>query len=253
MAYIAIVDTDIADLYMDVSGSKISVKLTRGQEVPTEFLSDIDVKKSLMFGALGRLVKADLIREMDPETASAFKKQEVRISPAQREANAVNELYKTPAKVTGAKYASVSEVPLEEAMAIRNKTGIATEMDLTGEKRAVVVDEVQFEHAIVSGKSGGIVAVVPEKRKDVAEDKVVDDKTGMEKLVKPATGSLKDFESKADYGTVANLDDFMGMNHFDKLGYLRQCENKALLAEISEKAAVKQLQNESRKRLSELA
>jgi hypothetical protein len=256
MAYIAMTDTDVADLYMDLSGNKISVKLTQGQEVPVEFLNEIDVKKSLMFGALGRLIKGGIIQEMDAAKIDEYRKQKVRISPAQREANQVADLYKPKSAITAtpaAKYASVTEVPLEEAMAIRNKTGIATEMDLKGEKRAVVVDEVQFEHAVVSDKSGGIVAVVPEKRKDIAEDKVVNDGTGEQKIIRPATGSLKDYEPKSDFGSVSNFDEFMGMNHFDKLGFLRQCENKELLSDISQKALVKQLQNESRKRLSELA
>lgn len=246
MAYVAMMDTLVADLYVSFStGPKTPVKLKRGQPVPIEFLDPMDIKKSLGFGALGRLVRAGIIKDIsDEDVEKVAKELATKILPSEVE------IVKAPTPATSAKHQLVEAMSAEELHQARQDRGMVQNVDLTeGAGQSVNVQSVSFERAVVTNAQGVISVMAAEARKTEPQDGVFNEKTGH---VEKVGVNLENYEPKSDISAVKDYTGFENLNHYDRLLVIKSCSDKALLSTISEKSPVKQLVNNARKRLSEL-
>ena len=256
MAYVAMADMQVADLFMTFSGgNKTLVKLNRGEVLPVDLLDEKDVKKSLRFGALGRLIAGGWIEEVEDSKAEEFcNKVKATFVPsiAEKALSAEEKAARSRSEISssGPKRTFVENVSAEELHEIRQSRGMVENLDLTKNAgKAVDVEDVQFEKAIVSNKGGGLSTVEPEKNVTQAQDKIVDEKRG---TVHTIGVNLQNYDVKSDLGKVNDYSSFDQLNHFDQLLFIKETENKGLLTEISEKNGKKQIQNNARKKLSEL-
>jgi hypothetical protein len=255
MKYIAVAHTEVADLHIVYSGGlKTLIRLEKGQELPVDILDPIDVKKSLAFGALGRLIKAGWIKEIqtDAEVLEFQRKLKTIIFPSETEkAKALEDLQeKRKTKVEASKYSVVETISSEELQRIRDEKGMVQSVDTTeGNGQAIKVEQITFEQAITTNKSGGLTVSTPELRSDTPNDVVMNEKTG--KVEKVGLG-IEEYKTKGNLVDVKDYHGFDNLNHFDQLSYLKDCQNVELLNEIASKNVKKQIINNAKKRLSEL-
>ena len=68
--YIARCDTQVADLHIIFNGgSKIQLKLKKGEAIPVHLLDESDFEKYLIYCAMSRLISAGHILEVDEKEA----------------------------------------------------------------------------------------------------------------------------------------------------------------------------------------
>lgn len=262
MAFIALADTEVADLYVSFEGgSKTLVKVKRGQTIPTEFLNETDVKKSLAFGALGRLIRGGWVKEVADEEIDMAKKT-VSFNRLPSEVDKPSLPSNTPLPASNpasekSKYNLVESISAAELHQLRQDKGMVQNLDLTqGNGKSVNVEAMVFEQSVMTNGSGGLSVVQAEIKKDIGNDAVYNEKTG--KMESVGTGTeksgpvIENYEPKTDISAVKDYIAFEQLNHFDQLLCVKGLEDKNLLTEIRDKSPKKQIQNVSMKRMSEL-
>jgi hypothetical protein len=255
MSYIAKGDLSICDLCITyTNGTKYTVKLKKGDELPIDVVDASDLKKSLGYGALGRLIKAGLILEVDDKKAADVSmKLRNNISPAQIETMNARDAIKAKQPVASQasqlkakqKYEIVSIMSQKEFSDRRDNRGMIENMDMPHGK-AVDVLPMSFSDVGVTEHAGGLVVTAGELRSDDVQDSAVDENGNHHNT------ALDDYQPTADFTKVKTFEDFDKLNHFDKLLHIRGCNDKDLLTSITIHSTVKQIVNNAKKRLTEI-
>lgn len=248
MKYIALLDTEICDLFMIFNnGVKTPIKVKKGEEVPVDFLDKTDVEKSLKFGALKNLINAKIIIPIENDKDAKIFSDKIKSfsSPAEIEAIETNKNINSQIKNQSAnpKYTVVETMDAKEFNELREAKGL-TETVTMNNKTAIQVDPIEFDQAVVTDKSGGLTVVNPETKTDKNDDTIV---TENDKVLK-----LEDYTPKTDLSKISTISDFINLNHFDQLLIVKNTENKELLNEIIKNSNKIQIINNAKKRLRDL-
>jgi hypothetical protein len=229
MKYIATRDTTVFDLYVSFSsGAKTQLKLKKGEVLPYGCLNTKDIDKSLKFGGLGRLLNTGWIVAVDEADIDKKVKEINSVQPLPSEIVSRSD---SPKKEQTKPYSNI-EVADQNKIETKREEGMTEIIKIKKTEESLPVEMIQFDQAVGTDKSGGIVPV------------------GVE--LQPTDPRNPNGEKVMDFSEIHTFTAFEELNHPDQLSFIKQSSNKTLLTELMTKSPKKQIQNNSRRRLEEI-